>query len=204
MFYVYAHTKPGGEIFYIGKGTRRRAWSKSGRNKYWHNVINKYGYEVTVLADELQENEAIEEEAKLIEHFKKFNCLVNMLDRGDISPMSHPEVLAKIRSKENREIQRQHSLSNGAVERCKQMAVDPAMIEKRRASAIGKKRTEETKRKMSEAKNNKKRAFFVNQILFDSINAFAKQTNTYKTTIRRWLNDNRIDKLEEVLNASLH
>ena len=203
MYYVYAHTKPDGEIFYIGKGTRRRAWAQRSRNKHWHNVVLKYGFKPVILADNLKELEAVEEEAKLIQHFKKFNCLVNVLDRGDISPMSHPDVLAKVRSKENREKQRQKSLSNGAVERCKQMAIDPQMIEKRKISTTGKKRTEESKRKMSEAKNNKKRAFYVNKILFNSINDFAKQTNTYKTTVRRWLDANQIDKLERALSANL-
>ena len=27
-YYVYAHRKPNGEIFYVGKGSGKRAWTK--------------------------------------------------------------------------------------------------------------------------------------------------------------------------------
>ncbi|RAZ47421.1 hypothetical protein DP175_03995 [Polynucleobacter paneuropaeus] len=51
-FYTYAHKKPDGSIFYIGQGSTKykRAYSTKGRNKHWHNVVNKHGYEVEILA----------------------------------------------------------------------------------------------------------------------------------------------------------
>ena len=52
-FCVYAHTKPDGAIFYIGKGTKRRPKDVRGRNTYWKNVVNKHGLNVIVLADNL-------------------------------------------------------------------------------------------------------------------------------------------------------
>jgi len=95
LFYVYAHTKPDGEIFYVGKGTRKRFLDKRNRNQHWYNVVNKYGYNAIILANNLTENQAIEEEAQIIKHFKKFGKLVNILDRGDINAMSNPEVAKK-------------------------------------------------------------------------------------------------------------
>lgn len=82
-FCVYAHTKPDGTIFYIGKGLKRRAKEKRGRNKYWQNVVNKYGYNIVILADNLSNEQALAEEILLIEHFNKFDALVNMTTGGE-------------------------------------------------------------------------------------------------------------------------
>lgn len=96
-YYVYAHTKPDQTVFYVGKGMRGRAWSKHNRNLHWQNTVAKYGHSVVLLADGLTQEQAIEEEAAAIAHFKPFGKLVNILDRGDISPCSNPEVAAKLR-----------------------------------------------------------------------------------------------------------
>jgi hypothetical protein len=82
-FCVYAHTKPDGTIFYIGKGLKRRSKEVRGRNKYWNNVVNKYGFNIVILADTLTNNEAMYEEIQLIKHFKKFGSLTNMTDGGE-------------------------------------------------------------------------------------------------------------------------
>lgn len=96
MYYVYAHTKPDSTVFYIGKGTRGRAWSTHGRNTRWQRTVAKHGYAVQLLADGLTQEQALEEEAQIIAHFKQFGQLVNILDRGDISPTCNPEVAAKV------------------------------------------------------------------------------------------------------------
>jgi hypothetical protein len=95
-YYVYAHVKPDNTVFYIGKGTRARAWSTHGRNTHWQRTVAKYGYSVQLLADGLTQEQAVEEEALIIAHFKPFGALVNILDRGDISPTCNPEVAAKV------------------------------------------------------------------------------------------------------------
>lgn len=83
MFCVYAHTKPDGTIFYIGKGIKRRAKDKRARNKYWQRTVNKHGYQIIILADNLTEEQSFFEEIELIKHFKKFNTLTNMTDGGE-------------------------------------------------------------------------------------------------------------------------
>ena len=46
-FYVYVHrTADTGRIFYVGKGTKNRAWTKGSRNLHWRNIVNKNGYHV--------------------------------------------------------------------------------------------------------------------------------------------------------------
>lgn len=95
-YYVYAHTKPDETVFYVGKGTRGRAWSTHGRNTRWQRTVAKYGHKVVLLADGLTQEQAVEEEAAIIAYFKPFGSLVNILDRGDVSPTCNPEVAAKV------------------------------------------------------------------------------------------------------------
>lgn len=46
MYYTYAHCKPDGTPFYIGKGTLSRAKNPNKtRNKYYLNTVSKYGIE---------------------------------------------------------------------------------------------------------------------------------------------------------------
>ena len=85
-FYTYAHTKPDGSIFYIGQGTKshNRAYHKSGRNKYWHNIVNKYGFDVQILAEWKTSQEAKDHEILLISCLKDMGIkLVNLTDGGE-------------------------------------------------------------------------------------------------------------------------
>lgn len=67
MFYVYLHKKPNGEVFYVGKGTKNRAWSKHNRNPLWNAIVKKHGaFEVEIVLDNLQEWYAFELEYNLI------------------------------------------------------------------------------------------------------------------------------------------
>ncbi len=66
-FYVYGHyRKDNGDLFYIGKGIVNRAWSKHGRNSYWHNIVRKHDYLVEILHDSLFEKDAFNKEKELI------------------------------------------------------------------------------------------------------------------------------------------
>ena len=84
---IYYHLKPCGEVFYIGIGNDKRPNSKQNRNKYWHNIIEKYGYEVQVLKNDLSWEDSIELEILLISWFGrkdlKLGTLVNMTDGGE-------------------------------------------------------------------------------------------------------------------------
>jgi hypothetical protein len=67
---VYVHRKPYGEIFYVGKGTKLRAWSKHGRNPLWKAITAKYGYTVEVVEDNLVAKVALELEEFIISYHK--------------------------------------------------------------------------------------------------------------------------------------
>lgn len=65
-YYVYLHRRAtDNSIFYVGKGSGRRAWSNK-RSEHWHRVVAKYGLIVEVYRTGLQEWYAYELEEELI------------------------------------------------------------------------------------------------------------------------------------------
>jgi hypothetical protein len=67
-FYVYVHRDRKGQVFYVGKGTGRRAWSKD-RDVLWHRYIETRSggeYSVEIVREGLLEREAEELESELI------------------------------------------------------------------------------------------------------------------------------------------
>lgn len=84
-FYVYIHRKKSNnEIFYVGKGKGKRAYSIHNRNNYWNKIINKHGFIVEILKDNLTEDEAFKIEIETIEQYKKQNItLCNMTSGGE-------------------------------------------------------------------------------------------------------------------------
>ena len=69
QFYCYVQYRPNGKPFNVGKGNADRWASSANRNKYWHNVVNKYGNGniKTVIFPCNSEDEAFAWEAELIE-----------------------------------------------------------------------------------------------------------------------------------------
>ncbi len=84
-YYLYCHRrKDDNSIFYIGKGSGKRAWTRQGRNIYWKRVAEKAGFEVEILYHALQEEEAFILEKDFIRNLKEFGCkLSNITDGGD-------------------------------------------------------------------------------------------------------------------------
>lgn len=81
-YYVYAHylnendTTP----FYVGRGCRNRAYSKSGRNKQWHKVVaDNNGFVVKFIKDDLLEEDALSLEIELIKKYGRRNINTGVL-----------------------------------------------------------------------------------------------------------------------------
>jgi hypothetical protein len=70
-FYVYTHRDKNGQIFYVGKGSGKRAWSKE-RDALWHHYVETRSggvYTVQIVKDGLLEREALEiEDELMLEH----------------------------------------------------------------------------------------------------------------------------------------
>lgn len=84
-FYVYIHRRAtDGKVFYVGKGHADRAWSKKGRNKYWHKIVGKHGFVVELAVSGVQEWYALEREIELIAQLRESGyALANITDGGD-------------------------------------------------------------------------------------------------------------------------
>jgi hypothetical protein len=83
-YYTYTHSTPDGSIFYVGKGSNKRAFSLKSRNKHWHNTVNKYGYNVNIEAYWNTDEEAKSHEILLIFCFKDIGMkLVNQTFGGE-------------------------------------------------------------------------------------------------------------------------
>jgi len=88
-FYVYEHWRlDRDECFYVGKGQGRRAYARSGRNIHWTNIVNKLdrvgsGYEVRLVATGLCEKQALFLEIERISFWRDRTDLCNKTDGGD-------------------------------------------------------------------------------------------------------------------------
>lgn len=140
---VYVHQRASdGEIFYVGKGRRWRENQKRNRNQHWHNIVNKHGLSVVVVASHLTNEEACTLERVLIKELSKTNDLVNYTLGGDGSEgyVHSEEIKAKIKGRKFSEEHRK-KLSEAKKK-------NPSMY------WLGKSRDEETKQKVSEGLKN--------------------------------------------------
>jgi hypothetical protein len=84
---VYFHiNKVKNQIFYVGIGNIKRPYDKL-RPKYWHYMVNKYGYEIDIYKTGLTWEEACKLEtewiAKIGRRDKGLGPLINLTDGGD-------------------------------------------------------------------------------------------------------------------------
>lgn len=93
MAYLYRHIRLDTETpFYIGIGkpeslTYQRAYSKSNRSLHWHNVVNKVGYRVEIMLDNIPYNFVKIKEKEFIQMYGRIDLnngiLVNHTDGGE-------------------------------------------------------------------------------------------------------------------------
>ena len=105
ILYTYIHIRPDtNEPFYVGKGKGRRHKTKSGRNQYWHNIVNKNGgiFESKIIFEGLTEKEALLKEIEVEKDLKeKGYNLVNLAETGNSGPVGvsrteeHKQLLSK-------------------------------------------------------------------------------------------------------------
>lgn len=111
-YYVYVHRKLiTGDVFYVGKGCGSRAWNSQGRNKYWNNVSNKYGYYVEILEDCLPEQLSLEREIFYISELGSTSKLTNMTTGGDSPVFKEDSRLKMSMSRKGKKFTEEHKQS---------------------------------------------------------------------------------------------
>lgn len=93
-YYVYIHLKEDTlEPFYVGKGQGGRAFYKYNRSQFWNNIVNKHGYLVKVVMQNLSEEEALSLERETIKNLRNLGLkLCNFTEGGDgVSGLKHSE-----------------------------------------------------------------------------------------------------------------
>lgn len=169
--YLYRHIrKDTNQVFYVGVGTGRnyeRANTKFGRNPIWHNIVNKTDYEVEIMLDELDREFALEKEREFISLYGRIDLgtgtLSNLTDGGDGCVGFSDEVKRKMSEaqkgnqkwklrKSNEHTRRMGWANKGRrVSEETKRAISQSLSGERNYM-YGKSLSEETKKKLSEAR----------------------------------------------------
>jgi hypothetical protein len=200
MAIVYQHKrKDTNEVFYVGIGkSNKRAYCKIKRNAHWYNIVNKIGYDIEILYENISWEEACEKEVELIKKYGrmdlKHGSLVNMSDGGD--GLHNPSQETK---KKMSEAKKGHKQSEEHIKNVSKALLNHIGYWK------GKTRSDETKKKISEAakmmpyetknkmsESKKRKVSTLNgEIVFESGRAAAKHYGVNPATISNWIKNNK-------------
>lgn len=163
MFYLYLHFRPDGSLFYIGKGTKKRAWNFTrSRSRGYKHTRDKHGaknIEVLVFPRD-SEKQALEDEKSWIAIAREAGeRLVNLAD-GGIGGKTYSPTPEQRAANGQRQRGRTHSEETKALMRASavQRNSDPGYLAKLSTSLMGNRRglghtvSEEHKAKLSRLK----------------------------------------------------
>jgi hypothetical protein len=207
IFYTYIHIRPDtNEPFYVGKGKGNRHKTKSGRNQYWHNIVNKNNgiFESKILFEGLSENEALNKEIEIEKELKDngYN-LVNLAETGKSGPVGVP------RTEEHK--QSLSKATKGRVSPNKGKIHGPLSEELKHWK--GKNRPEETKIKQSFSQLNrwKEKGNELKQQINKKLNKMVIQIDPKTWSIINTFSSNKeaqektgINGINQVINGSQH
>lgn len=170
-YYVYVHfSELDGKPYYVGKGSRYRAWQVAQRNPYWQAKYRKHGCRVDIVFSNLTEAESFRAEIDTILELRYFGydlCNLTSGGEGCRGFKQSPEVVAnrvqkntgKVRTPEQR---KRLSDSNKGKTRTEETRLkiskafkgtkrDPEVVKRVAEKNIGQRRSEQTKIKMSQS-----------------------------------------------------
>ena len=164
-WYVYAHyTLDTNELFYIGIGYSRRAWSTK-RNAFWHSIVNKHGYRIEMIAEDFTDRDlAVKKELEMQRLYKPRACLVYGDRQNQIVSDEFRLKMSKITKGRKMSEETKQKLRDRVFtpewrqkisEASKGKVVSKETRQKLREANLGNKLSEETKQKISIANKGK-------------------------------------------------
>lgn len=142
-YYVYewfiVETK---EVFYVGKGCDNRVTSMKNRNDYFKNIRNKYVCDYRILKRFSNEQDAYDYEKERGLELKKIGQAKACFVLGGKQKYISKETIEKMKKTQFKKGQKPHNYG-------KKLSQD--QIENLRRKHLGKKASEETKKKMSDS-----------------------------------------------------
>jgi hypothetical protein len=201
---TYAHHRQDtGQVFYIGKGSLRRANERRGHNRYWNAVAAKHGYTVSVLAKWDTDAEAFEHEKFLIACFRDLgHPLTNATNGGEgvsgwtWSESQRAKLVAALTGRPGTFKGRKHTPETLALI-SHRLTGKPGprkgvvlSEEERKAMSVRAKlqfSSEESRAKHREFSRHQMRSVFAGGIVFESVHAVAAYINRPLSTVHRWV-----------------
>jgi hypothetical protein len=216
MLVTYAHRRlDTNQVFYVGKGSLRRAYEQRGHNKYWNAVTKKHGYEVNILAKWNTDLEAFAHEKFLIACFKDMgHPLTNATDGGEgVSgwkwSVSQREKLVKaltgragtFKGKKHTEETRKKisAILLGRESPRKGVVVSDSARLKMSKSAKKHFSSEVAVQKQRDLSRPQMRKVFAEGEEFESVHALAKAINKPLSTTHRWVMRGWQDKIDNAI-----
>ena len=169
-YYVYVHySELDGKPFYVGKGSRYRAWQETSRNQYWNSKHAKHGCRADIVFDGLTEADSFRVEIDTILELEYFGYrLCNLTAGGEgVSGLKQSAETIRKRVAKNtgkiRTAEQRKRLSDGnkgkthsletrqklsAINKGRKRSIET--VEKTAEKNRGKRRSEDTKKLMSE------------------------------------------------------
>lgn len=196
-FCTYAHHKPDGAMFYIGKGSIKRAHSSVGRNVMWKRTVKKHGgFSVEILAQWESEQEAFDHEIFLIETLRGIDIPLTNIAIGGMGSVGlrhtdeHKAFMAQMMRERN-------PMANPNI-RAKQIAAlklamkRPDVRAKQSASRMGMQFSDS--HKASLRKCHPTRPCVVNGVEYTSLMEASRILNIRHGTLHRWLSNSGIQR----------
>lgn len=166
MFYVYIHKRLSDkQVFYVGKGTKRRVKDKLNRNRHWKHVVNKHGFYAVTLKKFENEGDAFEYEKKVIALFKHQGVSLTNIESGGLGGTKGRDMAACMEAarKANKGKPRVHSeeTKRKISKSNKGRKHSEETIKKLRLAGLKKVFTDETKNKIKQALKDRKERGYV-------------------------------------------
>lgn len=165
MFYVYAHFKSDDNtIFYVGVAKLiKRFTSKLGRNRYWHNIVNKHGFYHKIMFETGSWDNCLQKEIEFIKLYGRRDLglgpLCNLTDGGEGCV--------------NMSIEGRMGISKAH----KGKKLTPEQLIKYREAQLGKTRSKETRKKQSEAHKKVDKSYLIGRSIPDEVKEKMRQTH---------------------------